>query len=397
MRLIVLGLIIVAIFIAGLAVVLVTNYLDQERDDIKKMMEAKDKVLVAGVDLGIGTTVVRDNVRWQPWPKEGLAPDYVVEVEGRDVISKYLGSVIRHPIAAGEPITASRLVKRDAPGFLSAILAPGKRAVVVQVSITTGTGGFILPGDYVDVLLTHSAYAKEYNKTVGAAGIAAASADLPPAMALTTETILTNVRVLAVDTVVGKVESTARAAKTVTLEVTPKEMQLVYTAARVGTLSLALRSLRPGADVDESQLMINTTDIETSPLLQRLLRFEQEQEEQRMANVGLDAVLFGRQLPTATVPTPPPTDVTPPVTVVPPPDAPDTPPDVGALDKPIIRPENGGLPLPLPVPRPQLLSPETEVEGPADVAVEHEIEQTERPSIKIYQGGVNQIEEWRPQ
>ncbi|MGB0748436.1 MAG: Flp pilus assembly protein CpaB [Magnetospiraceae bacterium] len=371
MRLIVVGLIVVAVFIAGMAVFLAQNFLAQQEDEIRKQMEAKDQVLVANVELGIGSTVVRDNVRWQPWPAEGLAPDYVVNVEGRDNISKYLGSVVRQPIAAGEPITASRLVKRDAPGFLSAILAPGKRAVVVQVSNLTGTGGFILPGDYVDVLLTHGSYASKYNAAVASDSIRSGGADLPPALSLSTETVLTNVRVLAVDTIVGKVETTSRAAKTVTLEVTPKEMQVVYTAARVGTISLALRSLRPGADIDENELMINTTDIETSPLLQRLLRYEQQQEQQRLASVGLDDVLFGRQLQGAT---------TPPVNGQQEALPPSTTPDLGLPETP---PQN--------ILVPEVMDPD--MEDPDMVEPQN---QAKRPSLKIYRGGVENVEEWVP-
>ncbi|MGN3975051.1 Flp pilus assembly protein CpaB [Tsuneonella sp. SYSU-LHT278] len=186
------------------------------------------KVLVAQRVLPTGTIITADAIGFQPWPKELVKDAYFIE--GESDVSKLLGTVVRFPVTAGEPVTQGSLVKPGDRGFLAAALGPGMRAVTVPVSAKTGVGGFIFPGDRVDLVLTQTV------KAEGADGDLKAS-----------ETILRNLRVLATDqnttqeTVEGK--TVVKQFSTVTLEVTPKIAEQVSVAQTIGTLSLSLRSI----------------------------------------------------------------------------------------------------------------------------------------------------------
>jgi pilus assembly protein CpaB len=185
------------------------------------------KVLVAQRVLPTGTIITADAIGFQPWPKELVKDAYFID--GESDVSKLLGTVVRFPVTAGEPVTQGSLVKPGDRGFLAAALGPGMRAVTVPVSAKTGVGGFIFPGDRVDLVLTQTVKAQEGE------GLKAS------------ETILRNLRVLATDqsttqeTVNGK--TVVRTFKTVTLEVTPKIAEKVAVAQTIGTLSLSLRSI----------------------------------------------------------------------------------------------------------------------------------------------------------
>ncbi|MBD3730625.1 MAG: Flp pilus assembly protein CpaB [Sphingomonadales bacterium] len=184
------------------------------------------KVLVAQRALPTGTIITADAIGFQQWPEELVKDAYFID--GESDINKLLGTVVRHPITAGEPVTQGSLVAPGDRGFLAAALGPGMRAVTVPVSAKTGVGGFVFPGDRVDLVLT---------QTVKGEG--------DPLK--TSETILRNIRVLATDqsttqeTVDGK--TVVRAFRTVTLEVTPKIAEKVAVAQTIGTLSLSLRSI----------------------------------------------------------------------------------------------------------------------------------------------------------
>jgi len=184
------------------------------------------KVLVARRGLPVGTIISADAVSYQPWPSELVQDAYFVNGEAE--IDKLLGTVVRYPITAGEPVTQGSLVKPGDRGFLAAALGPGMRAVTVDVSARTGVAGFVFPGDRVDIILTQSV-----------------SGEGEPLRA--TETIMNNVRVLATD---QSAESTTEEGKTlvqtfrtVTLEVTPRMAEKIAVAETIGTLSLSLRSI----------------------------------------------------------------------------------------------------------------------------------------------------------
>jgi len=187
------------------------------------------EVLVAKNDIGLGQSVTADDVQWQTWPATTAGNNFMRRNERPEAIKDVIGSIVRAPFIAGEPIREPKLVKPNGSGFMAAILPTGMRAVSTEISPETGAGGFILPNDRVDVLLTKRD--KNPDRT--------AQADI-----VNSEIILSNVRVLAIDqapkekdgqnTVVGK---------TVTLELKPEQSETLARARQTGTLSLALRSI----------------------------------------------------------------------------------------------------------------------------------------------------------
>ena len=186
------------------------------------------KVLVAQRALPVGTIITADAVSFQLWPKEMVQDAYFVD--GEADMNKLLGTVVRYPITAGQPVTQGGLVAPGDRGFLAAALGPGMRAITIPVSAKTGVGGFVFPGDHVDLMLTQTVRGEGGGEPLK-----------------TTETILRNVRVLATDqsteTSVEDGKTIVRGFRTVTLEVTPKIAEKIQVAQTIGTLSLSLRSL----------------------------------------------------------------------------------------------------------------------------------------------------------
>ncbi len=195
---------------------------------------ASQFVLVAKANLPAGRFVKADDFRWQAWPDGTLAPTYIVK--GKRQPEDLVGAVLRAGIAAGEPVADSRLVKPGERGFMAAVMQPGMRALSLPINATTGISGFVFPGDRVDLLVTHTIEVEGPGKRKNS---------------LATETVLTDVRVLAVDQTLDDQTNKPLLAKTVTFEVTPKEAEIVRVAARLGSLSLTLRSLADEAAQEE--------------------------------------------------------------------------------------------------------------------------------------------------
>ncbi|WP_394270386.1 Flp pilus assembly protein CpaB [Qipengyuania sp.] len=185
------------------------------------------KVLVAQRALPAGTIITADAIGYQRWPSELVKDAYFLD--GEADISKLIGTVVRHPITAGEPVTQGSLVSPGDRGFLAAALSPGMRAVTVPVDAKSGVAGFVFPGDRVDMVLTQTVSGND-------------GTDLRAS-----ETIIRNLRVLATDqsttqeTVDGVTQ--VKEVSTVTLEATPTIVEKIAVAQTIGTLSLTLRSI----------------------------------------------------------------------------------------------------------------------------------------------------------
>lgn len=192
-----------------------------------KLMEGP-KVLVSQRALPIGTIITADAVAFQPWPKDLVQDAYFLQ--DKTDMSKLLGTVVKNPITAGQPVTTGSLVAPGDRGFLAAALGPGMRAVTIPVSSRGGVAGFVFPGDHVDLLLTQTVKGEGESQPLRA-----------------TETILKNLRVLATDqstdqeTVEGKTR--VKGFSLVTVETTPKIAEELAVAEALGTISLSLRSI----------------------------------------------------------------------------------------------------------------------------------------------------------
>lgn len=179
-------------------------------------------VLVAASNLQPGQMLGAGTVHWQKWPKSDVDPGFIQQMGAASADAAVAGTVARAPIVAGEPITYSKIVRSDASGFMAATLHPGMRAVSIPVTIASVAGGFILPNNRVDIILTETT-----NDT--------------PKRALS-RIVLSDVRVLAIDQTTASQKSVSDA-KTATLELTPDQVETLSRAQITGTLSLALRAL----------------------------------------------------------------------------------------------------------------------------------------------------------
>ncbi len=186
-------------------------------------------VLVAKSDISMGQTVSPADVQWQEWPISAATGNFIRKNEQPNAIENLAGSIARAPFVSGEPIRDAKLVNAKGSGFMAAILPSGMRAISTQISPETGAGGFILPNDHVDVILTRRQ--TDADKT--------ANGDTH-----SSEIILSNVRVLAIDqNVQEKDGQKVVVGKTATLELSPAQTETLALSQQLGSLSLALRSI----------------------------------------------------------------------------------------------------------------------------------------------------------
>jgi len=220
------------------------------------------QVLVALSNLPTGTIVNPDLFRWQNWPEDGLSPEYIVQgavkgkADGAESTSAMkpadlTGWAVRRGITAGEPITKARLQEPGKAGFLAGVLAPGMRAVSISINAESGAAGFILPGDRVDVVLT-----QQIRQTGG---------DGANREKVISETVIADIRVLAIDQTFNDIVEQTKVGKTVTLELTPKQAEGLAVAKRMGRVSLSLRSLVRDAKLETKSAF--TSDEEVSRFL----------------------------------------------------------------------------------------------------------------------------------
>jgi pilus assembly protein CpaB len=203
----------------------------REVETVEKTVGATD-VLVAAVAINLGDSVRAEDLKWQQWPVEGVTPGLITRGAQPDAPSQLYGSVARAPFIAGEPIKDQKLIKISEGGVMAAILPSGMRAISTPIREETSAGGFILPNDRVDVILSHK--------------IKVGSKDQP-----VSEAVLRNVRVLAIgQEIENKDGEKVATGKTATLELTPQQAELLALAQSMGEISLSLRSL---ADANPNQ------------------------------------------------------------------------------------------------------------------------------------------------
>ncbi len=252
----------IAIMLTGGTVYFVNRWLQQERARVADLaktqivkpatVEANTFVLVAARPIPAGNFVSAGDLRWQSWPDQAVAPQYVVRNAGNanqseQMMRNFVGTVARQGVAVGQPVSREIVVHPGERGFLAAVLRPGTRAITVRTDEQSGIAGLVFPGDRVDVMLLH----KVNGTNVG-------------------ETIMTGVRVIAIDQMLNDskggvkpagtsgapanatASATGRIAKTMTFELTPKQAEVIALAARMGVLTLSLQSLACGEGVSES-------------------------------------------------------------------------------------------------------------------------------------------------
>ena len=193
--------------------------------------------MVAKADIPLGQTVKPEDLQWQSWPAANSQRELHSRSERGNAIADLTGSIARSPFFAGEPVRDAKLVKGNGSGFMAAILPSGMRAISTEISPETGAGGFILPNDRVDVILSRR------ERATGSAP-----------ETVNSEIILGNIRVLAIDqTVEEKNGQKVVVGKTATLELKPEQAETLARSRQSGTLSLALRSLVDAGEAATSE------------------------------------------------------------------------------------------------------------------------------------------------
>lgn len=219
---------IIALGAGGVAAYLVSGVADKSTPAAPVAQLQTVEVLVAKSDIGLGQAVKAEDLQWQSWPAATASNTFLRRDAKADAMNDVIGSIARVPFFAGEPIRDQKLVKANGSGFMAAILPTGMRAISTDISPETGAGGFILPNDRVDVILSRREKNPERN-----------GSDI-----VNTEIILTNVRVLAIDQAPKEKEgSNSLVGKTVTLELKPEQAETLARARQTGMLTLALRSI----------------------------------------------------------------------------------------------------------------------------------------------------------
>ena len=195
------------------------------------------EILVAKSDIGLGQPVKPEDLQWQTWPASA-GNNLVNRASRAEAIKEIAGSIARAPFIAGEPIREQKLVKANGSGFMAAILPTGMRAISTEISPETGAGGFILPNDRVDVILSK----REKNPDGKGSDV------------VQSEIVLSNIRVLAIDQAPKEKEgSNSLVGRTATLELKPEQAETLTRARQSGTLALALRSITDGNATAEGQ------------------------------------------------------------------------------------------------------------------------------------------------
>ena len=219
------------------------------------------QVLTAKHDLTIGERLTAADLMWTAWPVDALNPAFVTDgaapvaagseptgsakivkdakaaatqvIGGSGPMAQFEGAIVREPMLTGEPVIERKVVRGGEGGYLSVVLAPGRRAVAIPINVESGAGGFILPGDRVDVLQS-----KEVNNPSSAMSVIGA-----PKNSFVADTVLTNIKVLAIDqNIEAPKAARSLVGATATLEVTPADAELLMRAKSQGTLILSLRA-----------------------------------------------------------------------------------------------------------------------------------------------------------
>lgn len=229
-------LLIAALLIAGTAAYITRGVLGARKPaeqaavaEVAPPLPAADSmILVAAANLPTGTLLKPEHLKWQAWPQNAITPAYFAQDQFK--VEDFVGAVIRRGVAIGEPLQTTAVVKPGERGFLAAVLKPGMRAISIGVGDITGIAGMMLPGDRVDMLLTQTLPAE--------ANTEASKQDRHA-----TETVLENIRILAIDQTLDDIKGQPVSGKVATLEVTPKQAEMIAVIGEIGRVQFSLRSL----------------------------------------------------------------------------------------------------------------------------------------------------------
>ncbi len=229
----------VALVAAGGAGYIMLNLNQQQPVQVVEAQKVPSKKVLAAVkEITMGDKLTSGNIAWVEWPEKGIKKGFITQDTNKDALKDFNKTIARLTFYEGEPIREEKVVRSDS-GYMSAILPAGKRAVAVRIAAVSGAGGFVLPNDYVDVVTAETGKSSVGGRTVSAS---------------VAETLLKNIRVLAIDQVIEDQNGKkAKIGKTATLELTPSQVETLTVAQqRGGTLTLALRSVEDSGPKGET-------------------------------------------------------------------------------------------------------------------------------------------------
>lgn len=229
----------------------------------KKDVDVSNQILVANKQMFTGEKLTPENVHWEPWAKGGIykgtyrREDYPDDASPPDIYN----TPLRRTVEAGEPITQQALIPdiKGGNNFLAATISPGMRAVGLSVSAVTSAGGFVAPGDHVDIILSYGAALPDQMQEAGRAMFGRYAS----------QTVLSNLKVLAVDQSFKDENREAKIARVVTLEVTREEAEVLALISQMGEISLSLRRIGE-KDTPESLKTPLTTEARVSEIFGRV-------------------------------------------------------------------------------------------------------------------------------
>lgn len=275
--------VVVAALAAGGTAMLAKSWLDrQAARQAKGDGPAVTEVLVIARDVPAGSALSADDLRYEAWPKSAAAEKLVARRQGEDAKAAFVGTIARRSLVEGEPLSPATTFRAEGGGVLAGLLTPGRRAMSIAVTSPTGVSGFVSPGDRVDVVLvTDLRKVEEGQQSSGGEG----ASNLM--VRFGAETVLSDVRVLAIDQQISRNrDGSAIQGKTATLEVTPKQAEILTVAGQLGALQLSLRPQQgdgetvPAAGGD---VLDFTADLEAGKVLQAAIGFKARPAERAPA------------------------------------------------------------------------------------------------------------------
>ncbi len=231
-RIIILAVAVGAAGLAGLVAMRMTGAQKVVIEHAQKVVEKEPRVqvLVAAENLPVGSRMNEKTMRWMDWPEAAVVDGLITDRANPEAVKEFSNAVVRFPLFAGEPVRREKIADAKT-NVMSALLPAGKRAVATEITVSTGAGGFILPNDRVDVIMVRRVDGDRY----------------------TTETVLENIRVLAIDQQIQEKEDGAKAVvgTTATLELTPEQAKVIaVTQQMADRVTLSLRSIADSQEED---------------------------------------------------------------------------------------------------------------------------------------------------
>jgi len=281
-----------AVLVAVLVAMLVQVTLGGSDEPVEVADVPTTQILVASKDLRIGQELTPGTMRWQSWPQQSMFRGAIVRDGDQDADDALEGRLAR-TIAEGEPIMRSALLQQSKGNLVAASLEPGQRALAIEVNASSMVGGFIGPGDFVDVMLTYRARISSDDEDPNVRNFIALNLDN-----YATETILQNVKVLAVDQTAQppKEDEKIRVGKTVTLAVTAEDAERLSLAGELGQLTLVLRAIGDDAIVQRSGPV--TSDARLTTMGDEIYRGVQKIKEESGKNRQSVRIYSGEQVST---------------------------------------------------------------------------------------------------